>query len=143
MTYNPWLDAAQRYPHVHIERDDIAPLHASWVACVDVVLIDASLDRTERRCALAHELAHMDVDDAETQLCWFAARQESAADKLAARRLIAIDDLCRVVRCHPDPREAAEQLDVTLGMLVLRGKHLHPSERAALARVLDRQEAVA
>lgn len=143
MTYNPWQDAAQRYPHVHIEWADVAPAHAVWAPTEDVVLIGRHLTKAERRFALAHELAHMDVGDRAADACWFATRQETAADKLATRRLITIGDLCRVVRTYQDTREAAAELDVPLAALVLRGATLHPAERGLVNQVLSRREAVA
>lgn len=143
MTYSPWDDAARRHPHVHIEWHPLLPAHAAWVPAHDVILVDESISRTERRCALAHELAHIDTGDEPTDLCFFARRQETAADQLAARRLIHPDDLAAAVRwCH-DPRELAEYLDVTLNVLALRCALLHPSERGVIDRVLLLREHVA
>ncbi len=143
MSYNPWLDAARRYPEVHIEWHPIAPAHAFWSRRDDVIMVDEHITRAERRCALAHELAHMDAGDRPTDLCWFAARQETNADKLAARRLVDIDELAAAMRWTDDPREIAEHLEVTLSVLALRGRWLHPAERGLLARTLSRRVAVA
>jgi Zn-dependent peptidase ImmA (M78 family) len=141
--YNPWLDAARRYPDIHIEWHDIAPAHALWSRDHDVILIDETSTRAERRCALAHEIAHMDVDDTLTDMCWFATRQENAADTLAARRLVCLDELASVLRWCDDPREVAAELEVTLAVLKLRGATLHPAERGALRAVLASRDCVA
>ena len=142
-TYNPWRDAAERYPDIHIEWADIAPLHGAWMPTERVILIEQSLPCAERRAALAHELAHLDVGDRATADCWFSQRQESAADRLAAWRLIPIMDLAAVLRwCH-DPREASDELDVPLSVLLLRAAGLHPAERGLVESVLSRREAVA
>lgn len=141
--YSPWLDAALRYPQIHIEWHPIAPAHAVWEPGSDVILVDENITRAERRCALAHELAHMDVGDRPTDSCWFAAKQETAADKLAARRLIDYRDLAEVMRSCEDPREVAAELDVTINVLALRWRWLHPAERGYIAQVLSRREEVA
>lgn len=143
MTYNPWLDAAQRYPGVHIEWHPITPARAFWCPEQQVIIVDESISRAERRCALAHEIAHMDTGDRPTELCWFAARQETAADRLAARRLVDVHELAAVVRWCRDPREVAEALDVTLAVLALRGATFHPAERGLIDLVLSCREAVA
>lgn len=143
MTYDPWRDAADRYPHVHIEWHALLPAHAAWAPAVDVILVDESISKVERRCALAHELAHMDTGDRPTDMCFFSRRMETAADQLAARRLVDPRHLADVARwCH-DPRELAEQLDVTLNVLVLRCSMLHPSERGLVDRALLLRDLVA
>ena len=143
MSYNPWRDAAERYPDVHIEWADIAPLHGMWSPAAGVILIERSLSKPERRAALAHELAHLDTGDRSTELCWFSRRQETAADRLAAWRLISITDLSAVVRWCRDAREAAAELDVPLAVLVRRAQTLHPAERGMVERILSQTEAVA
>lgn len=143
MTYNPWDDLAKRYPGIHVEWTPLAPSRAAWVPQERMILIDASLSKAERRCALAHELAHIDAKDSATGLCWFAGRQETFADKLAARRLIDIDDLAQVARWTSVTSEAAEALDVTLDVLVLRCRTLWPAERGILNRTLALRELVA
>lgn len=143
MTYNPWDDAARRYPEVHIEWHPILPAHAAWAPGEDVILVDESISKVERRCALAHEIAHMDTGDLPTANCFFGRRQETAADKLAARRLVDIRRLAAVARWCADARELAAELDVTLNVLALRCALLHPAERGLLDRVLLARDAVA
>lgn len=141
--YNPWLDAFQRYPQVHIEWHAIAPAHAIWSPSHDVILVDENISRAERRCALAHEIAHMDTGDRSTDSCWLSARQETAADRLAARRLVDVNELAGVVRWCRDPREVAEELEVTLSVLAMRGSMFHPAERGLIDLVLSCRDAVA
>lgn len=141
--YNPWLDAFRRHPDIHIEWHPIAPLRGAWMPAERVILIDDGISTVERRCALAHEIAHIDTGDQPTDLCFFARRQETAADRLAARRLVDVHELASVVRWCRDPREVAEQLDVTLEVLALRGAMMHPAERGLIDLVLSCREAVA
>src|SRR4051812_19181877 len=105
-------------------------LHArgAWVPDFDVVLIDQALDRAGRRCTLAHELAHIDLGHGRAG----HKRDEGAADQLAARRLMTVQQLMTVVGWTASPVEAALELDVTEHMLAVRLKHLHPSELHAL-----------
>jgi Zn-dependent peptidase ImmA (M78 family) len=143
VTYNPWWDAQERYPHIHIEWLPIAPYHAMLVTHDDVIFVDENITRAERRCALAHEIAHMDTGDRSTDLCWFSARQETAADQLAARRLIDVGHLAAVLRWCTDPREVAAELEVTLNVLALRTQHMHPAERGLIKNAMSRRESVA
>jgi Zn-dependent peptidase ImmA (M78 family) len=143
VTYNPWLDAHQRYPEIHIEWHDIAPTRAAWVPSERIILVDESITKAERRCALAHELAHIDTGDLATELCWYGARQETGADKLAARRLIDAHDLAAVARWTQDSREIAEALEVTLGVLALRHTYMAPWERGVVWRAVSGRVAVA
>lgn len=141
--YDPWRDAALRYPGVHIEWHDIWPCHGAWHPETDVILVDQAISRAERRCALAHELAHMDTGDRATGVCWFAARQETAADRVAARRLIEVEDLGRVLRWSSDRREIAELLNVSLNVLAIREANVTDDEYAYLRAVVNRKEQVA
>jgi Zn-dependent peptidase ImmA (M78 family) len=143
MKYNPWDDAARRYPEVHIEWHAILPAHAVLSPTARVILVDESITRAERRCALAHELAHLDTGDRPTEMCFFARRQETGADQLAARRLVQIDELAAAARWCDDARELAAELDVTLNVLALRCAMLHPAERGLLERVLLSRDCVA
>lgn len=143
MTYNPWRDLRDRYPHIHVELHPIAPANAFWAIDLDIVIVNSALSRAERRFALAHEIAHMDVGDRAVDLCWFSTRQETAADRLAARRLVRVCDLADAVRwCH-GPAEVAAELEVPHDVLALRWRWMHPSERSAVEAAHRSREAVA
>src|SRR5690606_8709146 len=111
LTYSPWDDAAERHPDIHIERWDISPARGVWVASERVILLDRGLDHTERRCTLAHELAHIDLGHTETH-GWLRGRLESDANRLAARRLLAdIHAIADAICTHPlEPALVADQL---------------------------------
>lgn len=144
MKYDPWDDARERYPDVHIDwRTHIEPFHGMWVPEQRVILIRKGLTRAEGRCALAHELAHIDTGDDPTDMCWFADRQETAADKLAARRLISIDELAAVMLWTSNAGEAAEALDVTPAMLHIRATAMAEGEHDVLLAARARREMVA
>lgn len=142
-SYNPWRDLRDRYPDVHVELHAIAPAHAFWATGLGVILVDRDIDVAERRCALAHEIAHMDIGDRPTEDCWVSGRQETAADKLAARRLIEAHELAAVLNWCIDAREIADELDVTVEVLRLRYRWLHASERGMCERAAAMREAIA
>lgn len=142
--YNPWRDAAARYPDVQIERCDIAPVRGAWVREVQVILLDRALRRKERTATLAHEIAHIDLrhHDHTPPSRWFAARFENEADVLAARRLLAdVDDIAEAMALHPqDLASAADHLDVTPEVLMRRLDGLTRAEQAIIVERLDRLE---
>lgn len=144
MTYSPWADAAKRHPDIHIERWDISPARGVWVASERVILLDVRLDHVGRRCTLAHELAHVDLEHTETR-GWFARRSERDANLLAAMRLLpSVEPIIDALRTHPlEPRLVADQLGVTLPILHKRFKRLTPQERARIeAHLADHERGV-
>ncbi|WP_338182331.1 ImmA/IrrE family metallo-endopeptidase [Jatrophihabitans sp.] len=118
-------------------------MRAAWIRRERVILIDAALNKIERRCALAHEIAHIDAGDRSTPLCWFDRRQENRADILAARRLIDLESLVAVYRLTDNILEAAAELEVTLDVMVLRAGTLRAPEKIALVNARARHEVVA
>lgn len=140
MNYCPWTDVGDRYPDVHVAFRPIWPVKAAWVAGPRVILVDSELTRRERRSALSHEIAHVDLDHHRTGSLWFDARQEREADMLAARRLIAVEDLAEAYACTHDDAELAEILNVDVHTLRVRCEHLHPSERHFIAARVARVE---
>ena len=90
LTYSPWADAGRRYPDWVIR---CVPLEGlSEVLCLDrrVILIDAHARRSSRRTALAHAVAHLDLEH-DVLRGVLSDRQELAADKLAAVEHLVAD----------------------------------------------------
>lgn len=143
MTYDPWEDLGRRHPEIHVDWCWDGSARAAWVPCEKVILINRDLTKVQRRCALAHEIAHIDCGDDGVSTCWFSARQESAADQLAADRLVALDDLLRVSRWCGTNGEAAEALDVTLDVLVLRARTMNGADLRRVQNQLAARELVA
>lgn len=142
--YSPWSDVAARHPHVQVERCDIAPVRGAWVAEVAVILLDRALGRVERAATLAHEIAHIDLRHHEhtPPHQWFAVRLEAEADRLAARRLLDdVDEVAEAMALHPhDLAAAADDLDVTVDVLLRRLGLLTRAEQAIVVDRLDRVE---
>lgn len=131
MRYSPWR-ALSRLPHVTLAVTRLPRGKAWWLPTEDAIVLDDRLGRVERRCALAHELAHAEAGD--VALCAgpdaprLALRQERRADRIAAERLIALDDLVDALLWARSQGETAEQLDVEVNVLHTRLTLLAPAE---------------
>lgn len=105
------------------------------------ITLDKRLRQATRRCTLAHELEHIARGPAPADPI-LLAREEESIDRAVARRLIPIRKLVDAVRWSRDPHEIADELWVDVPTLEARIRGLHPSERAALNRVLEEHHAV-
>lgn len=114
-----------------------------------LIVLRSGLTGTERRCVLEHELVHAELghrgDHARRGMCGhLTGQQEERANRTAARRLIAVEDLIRVRLLYPDdPAQAAEELAVDVETLETRVRWLTSGERYALRRALEDQGEVA
>lgn len=150
MTYNPWADLASR-PHICCDTHtvELPSGRGWWLPDVMGIVLDRRLTRVERRCALAHELQHVDYGDVQVAGVGpdgprMARRQERRADREAARRLVHVEALVVALRAHPhDPAAVADELDVTIDVLRCRLEDLHPGERGHLLLGLADVEHVA
>jgi len=96
----------------------------SWSPAHRTVVLASGLSPVQERCVLAHELEHVLAGDADCNGGPVAVHQERRADLEAARKLIAISDLCEVAQWAPDVRTAASALQVTERMLRIRLRDL-------------------
>lgn len=136
-TYSPWDDLASR-PDLTYGTTRLPHGDEWWLPQRRAIITDSRLSRVERRCALAHALAHVDHQDVcQPDNARVAGKQETWADQDAAHRLIALDDLAVALRWSSRPSEIADDLQVTEDVLQTRLDHLHPSERAYLHRQLN------
>lgn len=129
--YDPLDDLAARYPRVVLDTAVLSPAHAALVGD-RLLLVDASLDARQRRCSIAHEIAHLDLAHTMTVNRAFARRQEIEADRLASTRLISFEQLREAVRWCTGERDLAEQLQVSEQALSLRRTLLSAEEISAL-----------
>lgn len=143
MLYDPWADLARR-PDIVCRSCRLPAGDGLWFRDLRAIALDDRLDRVGRRVALAHELVHVDRDDHQIAHCGpdgprQARRQETRADQEAARRLIAIGALRRALATHPrDLSAAADELDVTVHLLVVRIENLQLTEQDQLRARADR-----
>lgn len=129
--YDPLEDLSARYPQVTVAMVAIRPAHAALVGD-SLLLVDASLDARQRRCSIAHEIAHLDLAHVPTGNRALARRQEAEADRLASTRLISFGQLLEAVRWCADDQDLAEQLQVSEQALSLRRTLLSAAEISAL-----------
>ena len=115
------------------------PFRGAWVATERVILLDRGLQRAERNTVLAHEIAHVDLGHVMTGRRWFDRRQERDADRLAATRLVNLDDLADALMWALCPEEAADALNVTVDVVRRRIWELTEDEKASIERRLARR----
>jgi Zn-dependent peptidase ImmA (M78 family) len=140
--YCPWRDLASR-PHLAFVVTRLPVADGWYLPDVPGIVLDDRLTRVQRRCVLAHELAHIDLGHHQ-QVAGngpgtdrLARRNEAAADRLAARRLLPLTGLMHWLPYASSRSEAAELLDVTERLLSIRLEQLSSREAAALGRLID------
>lgn len=139
MSYHPWRHLRDRHPHVHVTYP------TGETGCLgrwtnDGLRINGTSTQRERRCTLAHELVHFERGPAPRDL-HLAMREEEIVDRIAAQRLIELDQLIDVLawnRYRVDD-ETAEELWVDLATLHTRVKNLTDDERGLIDRELERR----
>lgn len=98
----------------------------------NAIWMDPDQLQVERRCTLAHEIAHIDLGHTDCS----DERDETQAQRLTANRLITWDALVDVFKWADNPHEAADCLWVTVDVLEDRLRFLHPHERLLLQQVV-------
>lgn len=133
MAYSPW-DHLRDLPHIAFGVTRLPAGKGWWMHDLQAIALDSRLGRVERRTVLAHELVHAERQDRNCHYVGpdggrLARRQEVHADRVAAERLITLDDLLDALQVHPyDPDQVAEQLDVTPDALRARLQALTAEE---------------
>lgn len=132
--YHPWEDAGRRYGDWRIRRCNLNGLHEVMCVRRKVILLEANRTKWERRCDLAHALAHIDLGHFR-----FNDQAEAAAVRYAAKRLLHRDDVVAALRQTGGEMtwETAHLLGVDVPTLKARFDHLHPLERAYIRERLQ------
>ena len=110
------------------------------------IWLNPNLTPAGRRCTLAHELIHVERGVIHHLPDVLAAREEATVDRIAAHRLIAIDDLVTAIvwaQGDHDRCSIAIDTDVDLSTLDVRLRTVTPDEAAAINRALADLEQVA
>jgi hypothetical protein len=138
--YSPWRQL-RSLPGLRLDfTDDEALLDEAdgrYYHHVKRILMSKGLLQVERRCILAHELAHALRGDLPCGDARLDERQEAAVEQWAARRLIELPALADALRWSDDLDEVADELWVTPDLLQVRLQHLHPSEAGWLRHSLN------
>jgi Zn-dependent peptidase ImmA (M78 family) len=146
MTYSPWADLHAR-PHICCDWHSVElPVgHGWWLPDVLGIVLDRRLNRVQRRCALTHELRHVDHDDEQlAHLGPDGPRLARRAEREAAALLVDVEPLAAALSAHPDdPAAVADELDVTLDVLHCRLDTMSSSERTRLVELLQNLEQAA
>lgn len=129
-SHHPWRDLRSR-PHITLSWLDLPPGVRGATDGTSAIWLEVDLLQVERRCTLAHELAHIDLGHTtETTV-----QEELTARRYAARKLIDWDALVDVFRWAHNAHEAADELWVTPEVLEDRLRALSPTERALLIHI--------
>ncbi|GAA3510368.1 hypothetical protein GCM10022234_00830 [Aeromicrobium panaciterrae] len=141
MTYNPWREL-RRYPEIELlwtaDDDYLDGADALWFPDTKEIVMDSRLRQVSKRCALAHELAHIVRHDGPCVDQRAELRQELAADRLAARWLIPdMHTMAEAMKRTVSNGHAAQELWVTLHMFEVRLHSLHASEYHQLKDLLS------
>lgn len=129
--YHPWralraLEAMTQGWH------DIPTVDGVLFTDLQTVLLRRGLLQAERRCTLAHELAHHHLGHTGCSDRRSLRRQELEAEIIAARWLIPIDDYIRARLWSRDEHEQAEELWVDVPILRARAESLTIEERTTV-----------
>lgn len=132
--YHPWRDARDR-EHLSITFERLADGRRGCLRG-DRITINTGDDQAQRRSTLAHELVHDErrVFPVDRVL---RAREELTVERIAARRLIALDHLVDVLRWTRSTGEVAAELWVDVPMLKALGRSLTDAERAWIDEQLE------
>lgn len=135
MPHHPWR-------RLRALRDDVeviwAPQPPGRLAATDgrVIYMDPRMSQVQRRCAAAHETAHIDLGHVKG--C--TGKEEQAARALAARRLVAMPQLLAAYQWAEELEEVADELWVTLDVLRDRLDNLTQDERDELVALYAEME---
>lgn len=128
MHHHPWRDLRGR-ENVVVHWRALPPGLLGVTDGRDQIWLDRFQLQVERRCTLTHELVHIDLGHDGCQ----AEREEGRVRRLTAERLIDTRDLIQVCLWAHDVHQAADELWVTVDVLLDRLRGLSAFERAAIA----------
>lgn len=126
---HPWRHFREHWSHVALT---VKPLADDFHALTDgrTVWMHTPLFQVERRCAIQHEMIHLERDE----VCNQDDAVERRTEQEVGRRLIYWDQLLAAVRWARNVEELAEELWVTEKVLRARIETLHADELVDIAR---------
>lgn len=124
--FHPWR-ALRRLTHVKLHWREMDGVLGQTDGST-VIYMHPDQSQAQRRCTLAHELAHIELG----HINGATPREEAAAREHAARRMISLDRLMDALRWAESMEEVADELWVDHQMLIDRIDTLTKDERQAL-----------
>ncbi len=138
--WHPWRHIRQRYPHLGVNCCEPLPddLRAAWTQTG--LFLRPGLTQAQRRCALTHEIVHLERGPVPRNPVLAAAEERIVAD-IAARRLIPLRSLLDAFMwTRPtNHHDLADELWVDVPTLRIRLSGLDRHEVAELNRAIDRR----
>ena len=116
MSYDPFRQA--EHEGIRVLAHPLIGANGLWLPDRRTILLRPGMSSALERSVLAHELAHAELGHLHATGPG-SARQERAADRLAARRLIDPASLARIIAGTEDAGRAALELGVTPQLLQL------------------------
>lgn len=129
MVFHPWRQL-RALTHVEVFFQHLTGNRRAATDGIEVIVMRPGLAQVQRRCALAHELAHIDLG--HTGGC--TPQEERQASELAARWLIDLNDLIDALRWSTHLAEVADELWVDEPTLRARLDGLTDQEREQIRR---------
>ncbi len=127
--FHPWRQLRD-HPQIDLAWRRL-PGRRGVVAADGLIILNPDQMQSERRCALAHELAHVELG----HLGGCSSGEEHAARQLAARWLIDLPELLDALRWADDLPTVADELWVDQDTLMARLDGLTDDERMQIARL--------
>lgn len=125
--YHPWRELRSR-EHLELTWAHLPPGVRGLTDGTSAIWLEVDQLQVERRCTLAHELAHIDLEHTTKP----TVQEERLACRLAAQKLIDWDALVDAFRWAHTAEEAADELWVIPAVLEDRLRFLHPHEKHLL-----------
>lgn len=126
--HHPWRELRERGDGVVLHYTRFNDTRVAATNGNNAIWLDQDLLQVERRCAIQHEQAHIDLGHTNCD----DPREERAARRLTAQKLIHWDHLVDVFKWAHTALEAADELWVTPEVLEDRLRFLRPHEKGLL-----------
>ena len=126
--HHPWRELRERGDGVVLHFTRFNDTRVAATNGNNAIWLDQDLLQVERRCAIQHEQAHIDLGHTNCD----DPREEQAARRLTAQKLIHWEALVDVFKWAHTAFEAADELWVTPEVLEDRLRFLHPHEKGLL-----------
>ena len=126
--HHPWRELRERGDGVVLHFTRFNDTRVAATNGNNAIWLDQDLLQVERRCAIQHEQAHIDLGHTNCD----NPREEQAARRLTAQKLIHWDALVDVFKWAHTAFEAADELWVTPEVLEDRLRFLRPHKKHLL-----------